>query len=258
MSPPIAGAPGATALPVSTSTSLSTCSASLASFTASRAACCAATPPRRTPRRWPGSLSRSPRWPGSRQSGPARAERGLAPARPGPSLPAQVGVTMPEGRGSLDERMRRSLRQIGPLRLAVTLVVLGLAIWLARFAWQIDLASDAERALYDLRFTARAERTLSQDERITLVTYNDDTLAELGKRSPLDRALLARALREIDAMHPRGIGIDILIDQAQPEDDELLATFRSLRTPAFLAFASARHNPDQMLPWQERFLRGFI
>ncbi len=165
---------------------------------------------------------------------------------------------MPEGRGSLDERMRRSLRQIGPLRLAVTLVVLGLAIWLARFAWQIDLASDAERALYDLRFTARAERTLSQDERITLVTYNDDTLAELGKRSPLDRALLARALREIDAMHPRGIGIDILIDQAQPEDDELLATFRSLRTPTFLAFASARHNPDQMLPWQERFLRGFI
>jgi adenylate cyclase len=165
---------------------------------------------------------------------------------------------MPDGRGGLGERMRRGLRQIGPLRLAATLVVLGLAVWLARFAWTVDLASDAERALYDLRFAAKAQRTLAQDERITLVTYNDDTLAQLGKRSPLDRAMLAQALRAIDAMHPRAIGIDILIDQAQPEDDELLAAFRSLHTPTFLAYASARYNPDQMLPWQQAFLDGFL
>jgi len=165
---------------------------------------------------------------------------------------------MSEGRGGLKMRMRRSLRQIGALRLIATLIVLALAVYLARFAWGLPLASDAERALYDLRFTAHAERMLTQDERITLVTYNDDTLAQLGKRSPLDRAMLARALRAIDAMHPRAIGIDILIDQAQPEDAELLATLRAMHTPTYLAFASARYNPDQMLPWQETFLTDFL
>ena len=52
----------------------------------------------------------------------------------------------------------------------------------------MPLSSDAERALYDLRFYRTAERMLEQDPRIVLVTYNDETLRELGKRSPLDRA----------------------------------------------------------------------
>jgi adenylate cyclase len=155
-------------------------------------------------------------------------------------------------------RLRRAVRQVGPVRLAGTLLFLLLGLLVARYGWQVPLASDAERALYDLRFQAGAERTLEQDSRIVLVTYNDDTLAELGKRSPLDRAMLARALQAIDGMNPRAIGIDILIDQAQPEDAQLLQTFRQLRTPTYLAFASAEHNPDQILPWQEEFLSNFI
>ena len=59
-------------------------------------------------------------------------------------------------------------------------------------------------------------------------------------------------------MNPRAIGIDILIDQAQPEDPELIAAMRAMRTPTFLAFASAERNPDQILPWQEEFLTGFL
>jgi adenylate cyclase len=156
------------------------------------------------------------------------------------------------------EGLKRGLRQVGWVRLVATLLFLLFGLYLARFSWQVPLASDAERALYDLRFEAGAERTLAQDSRITLITYNDDTLAQLGKRSPLDRAMLARTLRAIDAMNPRAIGIDILIDQAQPEDPELIATMRAMRTPVWLAFASATHNPDQILPWQEEFLRGFL
>ncbi|HEV2864899.1 MAG TPA: adenylate/guanylate cyclase domain-containing protein, partial [Allosphingosinicella sp.] len=138
------------------------------------------------------------------------------------------------------------------------LLFLLLGLYIARFSWQVPLASDAERVLHDLRFEAKAARTLEQDNRIVLITYNDDTLAQLGKRSPLDRAMLARALAAIDAMHPRAIGIDILIDQAQPEDPELIRTLRAMRSPTYLAFASAAHNPDQILPWQEEFLRGFL
>jgi adenylate cyclase len=122
----------------------------------------------------------------------------------------------------------------------------------------VPLLSDAERALYDLRFYRTAEHTLEQDDRIVLVTYNDETLQQLGKRSPLDRRMLARALTAIDAMNPRAIGIDILIDQAQPEDAELVAAFRGLRSPTRLAFATNAANPDQIEYWQEEFLRDFL
>ena len=159
---------------------------------------------------------------------------------------------------ALRESLRNKLKQIGIVRLLGTLVFLVLGILLARFSWDVPLASDAERALYDLRFNAEATRLMEQDDRIVLVTYNDDTLEQLGKRSPLDRALLARALRAIDGMNPRAIGIDILIDQEQPEDPELIATMRQMRSPVHLAFASAEFNPDQMLHWQEQFLRNFL
>jgi adenylate cyclase len=166
---------------------------------------------------------------------------------------------MAEGaRAGLKRRLRRAIRQVGPVRLLGTILFLLLGLLIARFSWDVPLASDAERALYDLRFQTEAGRMLEQDSRISLVTYNDDTLAELGKRSPLDRAMLARALRAIDGMNPRAIGIDILIDQTQPEDAELVQTLRSMHTPTYLAFASAARNPDQILPWQEEFLRGFL
>jgi adenylate cyclase len=169
---------------------------------------------------------------------------------------------MPEGgqRGWRD-KAKRAFRQIGPVRLLGTLLFLLLGLFVARFSWEVPLVSDAERALYDYRFLKTAERTLEQDDRIVLVTFNDETLELLGKRSPLDRRMLARALRAIDRMRPRAIGIDILIDQAQPEDPELIETFRRMRTPTFLAFASSDReygNPDQMEYWQEQFLRRFL
>lgn len=155
-------------------------------------------------------------------------------------------------------RLWRSIRRIGPVRLFAALLFLAAGLYIARFSADLPLAGDAERALYDLRFYRTAERMLEQDSRIVLITYNDETLRELGKRSPLDRRMLSRALRAIDALNPRAIGIDILIDQAQPEDEELLETFRSLRTPTWLAFATSATNPDQMEYWQEQFLRGFL
>jgi adenylate cyclase len=161
------------------------------------------------------------------------------------------------GRTSPLKRLRRILRQIGTTRLVGTLLFLTVATLAARHSWELPLASDAERALYDIRFVRAADR-VGQDTRITMVTYNDQTLEQLGKRSPLDRALLARAVRALDAMRPKAIGIDILIDQAQPEDGELIETFRAMKTPTFLAFASNETNPDQMQLWQETFLRGFV
>jgi adenylate cyclase len=155
-------------------------------------------------------------------------------------------------------RLRRALKQIGLARLALTFLFLLAGLYVARASWTLPLAGDAERALYDLRFFRTADIAAEQDPRIVVVTYDDDTLRQLEKRSPLDRAMLARALAAIDAMNPRAIGIDILIDQPQREDAELIRTFRAMRTPTFLGYASAEANSAQIGYEQEQHLRGFL
>ncbi|HEX6376352.1 MAG TPA: CHASE2 domain-containing protein [Allosphingosinicella sp.] len=155
------------------------------------------------------------------------------------------------------ERWRRALRQIGWVRLAGTAAFLALALVLARYSWQLPMASDAERALYDMRFVRAAARTV-QDDRIVLITYDDQTLRALQKRSPLDRRVLAEALAALDAMRPKAIGIDILLDQPQAEDGQLLATFKAMRTPTLLAYATPAENEDQIEYEQHEFLRRFI
>lgn len=154
-------------------------------------------------------------------------------------------------------RTLRTARQIGPVRLIACAIVLALALIVARQGWTLPLTVDAERALYDWRVDRAAPR-VAQDERMVMVVYTDETLEAVAKRSPLDRKMLADALRAIDAMNPKAIGIDILIDQPQEEDPLLLETFRQLRTPTYLAFASNATNPDYMRVWQEEFLTNFL
>src|SRR5918997_2505589 len=151
----------------------------------------------------------------------------------------------------------RALKQIGPVRLAATILFLIAGLLFARFGWSIPLAVDAERALFDIRLVETAPR-VDQDPRIAMVVFTDETLEATAKRSPLDRKMLADALTQIDAMNPKAIGIDILIDQAQPEDQYLIDAFRRMKTPTYLAFASNATNPDYIRVWQEEFLRNFL
>ena len=165
-----------------------------------------------------------------------------------------MAETSGPGRAS---RIRRTLRQIGPVRLAAAILFILLGLAFARYSWDLPLARDAERALYDLRLLETAPR-VDQDDRIVLVVYTDETLEALAKRSPLDRRLLAEALLRIDAMKPKAIGIDILIDQPQAEDPILIDALRRLKTPTSLAFAANATSPDYMRLWQEEYLSGFL
>jgi adenylate cyclase len=139
----------------------------------------------------------------------------------------------------------------------MTLTLLLVALLAARFSWDVILIGDAERALYDLRETYLAPK-VDQDPRIAKIVYNDDTLIETRKRSPLDRAILARALISIDDMGAKAIGIDILIDQPQDEDAQLVAALRAMKTPTFIAYANNETNKDNIKQRQQRFLDGFI
>lgn len=147
-------------------------------------------------------------------------------------------------------------RQIGVPRLIGAAIVLLIGVFVARYSWQIPLVSDAERALYDIRLmltTPRAE----QDPRVLMVTYTDDTLINTQVRSPLDRRILADALRNLDKLGAKAIAIDVIVDQPTPNDDYLIDTFRGMRTPTYLAFTSATTNARFIEQRQEEFLRDF-
>lgn len=155
------------------------------------------------------------------------------------------------------KQLRRTLAQLGWVRLVLTLLSLAIAFAIARYSTGLPMLVDAERALYDMRATVGAPH-VPQDSRIAMVTYTDEVLIETRVRSPLDRALLARALAVIDTMGPKSIGIDILFDQATDNDAALIAQLRSMRTPTYLAFAEPSSNPNDIQPVQADFLRGFI
>jgi len=156
------------------------------------------------------------------------------------------------------QRAWGNILSAGPKRVAFTLAMLAVAVLIGRFAWSVPGIKEAEQALYDLRAYISSPAVEREDQRIQLIVYNDETLIATRKRSPLDRAILARALTQIDAMGAKAIGIDILFDQPQDEDAELIAVLRRMRTPTFLAFADSGNNGDNIRYAQQQYLERFL
>ncbi|WDA39849.1 adenylate/guanylate cyclase domain-containing protein [Erythrobacter sp. BLCC-B19] len=157
-----------------------------------------------------------------------------------------------------------NVREAGTVQLALTVMLLGVALLIARYSWVLPdgteptpLTSEAERALYDLRAYYAAD-LVEEDKRVVLVVYTDQTLIAARKRSPLDRGLLAKTLRTLDTFEPKAIGIDILFDQPQDEDEELIAALRSMKTPVAVAYAAKATNPDDIEYEQQQFLEAFM
>jgi adenylate cyclase len=155
-------------------------------------------------------------------------------------------------------------------RRIATVVFVILAILLARYSWEtpvvvngthktIPFAVDAERALYDMRaLFASLKRPVDQDKRIVLIPFTPETQRSTGERSPLDRTTLAKALTNIDKMGARAIGIDILIDQAQPDDPVLVKALHEMKTPVWLGYATNAHNSYDVEVWQQEFIDAFV
>jgi adenylate cyclase len=157
----------------------------------------------------------------------------------------------------LRKRVRRLVMQLGPSRMAATILFLIVAILFARLSWQMPLIGDAERALYDARAMVMAPH-VSQDKRIVMVTYNDETLFNTGIRSPLDRTLLANALANLDQMGPKAIGIDIVFDSPRPDDALLKTQLRAMKTPTWLAYAEQASNPNTIFYEQQKYLESYL
>ena len=169
-----------------------------------------------------------------------------------------------EAKPNFIRRGWRNVREAGPRRLALTGTLVLLALLVARFGWgfgeqTIPGVTDAERAMYDFRVYLDADRNaVAQDERILLVVYNDQTLINARKRSPLDRGLLAAALRNLDGMDAKAIALDMLFDQPQDEDEELIATLRAMETPVSVGYARMATNAGDIVYEQEQYLEAFL
>ena len=171
----------------------------------------------------------------------------------------------------------RGIRAAGGRRLVVTCSMLIAALLIARFSWaypwpnaggarnlkalhavETPILGPAEETLYDVRSGLFAASPKEQDPRILLVVYNDQTLINARKRSPLDRGLLAKALRNLDTMGAKAIGIDILFDQPQDEDDELVATLRGMKTPVSVGYTEMSVNAADIGYEQQHYLGTFL
>ncbi|WP_243652651.1 adenylate/guanylate cyclase domain-containing protein [Novosphingobium sp. PhB165] len=151
----------------------------------------------------------------------------------------------------------RNVRAASGRQLAATALMLVAALLITRFSWDLPVVGNAEDALYDLRSFVTAP-VVDQDPRIQIVAYTDQTLIAAKKRSPLDRGLLARALQKLDGMGAKAIGIDVLFDQPQDEDEALVGQLRAMRTPTFVAYADTATNKDDINYEQQQYLKGLL
>ena len=158
----------------------------------------------------------------------------------------------------------RGLREAGTLQLIGMVIFVLFSIFIARYSWALPggqeptpLTNDAERALYDTRAYLAAD-LVEQDDRIALVVFDDQALINLEKRSPLPRGAIAEALRRLDTMGAKAIGIDILFDQPQAEDAELVETLRAMQTPTSVAYATVATNKEDIVFQQQQFLDEFM
>jgi adenylate cyclase len=166
--------------------------------------------------------------------------------------------------------VREDLGRVPLARRIVTVVFVLFSIFLARESWNLEVAGrnapgvtqfmrNAERGLYDLRaLFANLQKPVEQDNRILLVPFTPDTQRSTGERSPLDRTTLANALTNLDKMGAKSIGIDILIDQAQPDDPVLIKALHDMKTPVWLGFATNTHNSFDVDVWQQEFMESFV
>ncbi|WP_299328323.1 CHASE2 domain-containing protein [Parasphingopyxis sp.] len=161
-------------------------------------------------------------------------------------------------RDSLIERWRRARREIGPTRFISTVILLLIALFVARYSWVMPFTDEIERVLFDVRASYAMEQ-VEEDERILIVVYDEDTLIDTGVRSPLDREILAQALANIDAMNPEAVAIDIIIDQATPNDALLVDTLRAMTNRTYVPVVTPEHSPQlELQPRQIDFLADFV
>lgn len=128
-------------------------------------------------------------------------------------------------------------RRIKPRQAALLLLaVLALGIAPPLFASQVPGLRDLDALVHDLYRTALAPR-VAMDPDIAIIHYDDVTARETGKTSPIDRTLMARAIRAADQGGAKAIGIDFFFAQPTDDEDALIDAINAATTPITMIYA---------------------
>lgn len=98
-----------------------------------------------------------------------------------------------------------------------------------------------------------------QNDDVIILSVNEDTLARMPFRSPIDRRFLAGILDELAAKKPRAVGLDIILDQATLDeaDQALLGALDAFPAPVVVAVGNAETGlTERQLEFQGRYLAG--
>ncbi len=96
---------------------------------------------------------------------------------------------------------------------------------------------------------------------IVLVTVTEETLQNLGVRSPIPRRLLSDLVQYLDSAGAKAIGIDFLIDQNDGDQGSMAAlidTFVNVKTPIVLAHVPSDNESGLLSQWQDAFHQDFF
>ncbi len=143
---------------------------------------------------------------------------------------------------------------------------------IAGFIWSILVASvlialslfdrlpeGPEEWTLDWRTALFSDTPAEQKEDIAVVLVTDDSLAKYPYRSPVDRALLARAVRGLDDAGAKAIGLDFIFDRpTEPaKDDALAEAVKNARTPIIFGAIDrrARDVSEENFAFQDEFFR---
>ena len=124
---------------------------------------------------------------------------------------------------------------------AIWPLVLGACIALPFLTRELPLTLGIERAVHDAYRYLLAEQ-VETDPDIVLLLYTDGVARETGRTNPVDRAMLAGALRAADAAGAKAVAIDMIFTQPTADEGELLDALAGMSIPTYVAFADPEHD----------------
>jgi class 3 adenylate cyclase len=156
--------------------------------------------------------------------------------------------------------LKRLLKLAGDRRYLSTYVLAIVAIAGAALAVlavaHFFVLTNADRVIQDWEISTVAPSE-PQDPNIVVVAIDEQTLAQLKYRSPVDRAFLANLLTKLISDKPRAIGIDLLFDQpTEPEKDAALEkVLTTSKVPLVIAYTDSS---AQVTPTQRAYVDSYV
>jgi adenylate cyclase len=133
-------------------------------------------------------------------------------------------------------------------RLGLAAVLILICIASAFMSRELPVLGGTEKAIHDLyRFNLAPET--AQDPDITVLLYDDTVARSSGRTTPVDRTMLAQAVRSVSAANARAIVIDMIFIQPTDDEEVILTALSETRIPIFVAFADPEG--DRASYWDE-------